>query len=225
MLSGSKGVTPRSLNFLQKRGKVKFLFDMDGTLTARETLPMIAAHFGVQAPVADATIAAVTGREPFDQSLRQRVAALGHLPVDEVSRLVTTVPLHRLIVDFVNSHRDQCAIVTSNLDCWCDALMRKMGCEAFCSRAQITGNHVIGITELLHKEDVVDAYKADSREMVVFVGDGHNDLAAMCHADVAVAVGFLPGTPAASLAAVADHIFTTEKELCVALEVMAAGDL
>ena len=163
MLSGSKGVTPRSLNFLQKRGKVKFLFDMDGTLTARETLPMIAAHFGVQAPVADATIAAVTGREPFDQSLRQRVAALGHLPVDEVSRLVTTVPLHRLIVDFVNSHRDQCAIVTSNLDCWCDALMRKMGCEAFCSRAQITGNHVIGITELLHKEDVVDAYKADSR--------------------------------------------------------------
>ncbi len=204
---------------------MKFLFDMDGTLTARETLPMIAAHFGVQAPVADATIAAVTGEEPFDRSLRQRVAALGHLPVDEVSRMVATVPLHGLIVDFINSHRGQCAIVTSNLDCWCDALMRKIGCKAFCSRAQVAGNRVVGITELLQKEDVVDAYKAATRETVVFVGDGHNDLAAMCHADVAVAVGFLPGTPAASLAAVAHYIFTSEKELCAALEEMAAGNL
>lgn len=200
---------------------VKFLFDMDGTLTTRETLPMIAAHFGVQARVADATAAAVSGKLPFDWSLRQRVAVLGHLPVDQVNRLVATVPLHAPIVDFINNHLSQCAIVTSNLDCWCEGLIRKIGCVTHCSRAQVDGNQVIGVNAVLQKEDVVDAYKMEG-ETVVFIGDGHNDLAAMRHADVAVAVGFLPGTPAASLATVAHYTFTSEKALCNALEAMAA---
>ena len=199
---------------------VKFLFDMDGTITTRETLPMIAAHFGVRARVADATAAAVAGSLPFDQSLRQRVAALGHLPVNQVNRLVATVPLHALIVDFINNHRAQCAIVTSNLDCWCEGLIRKIGCEAHCSRARVEDNQVIAIETILHKQDVVDACKA-AGETVVFIGDGHNDLAAMRHAHVAVAVGFLPGTPAASIASVAHHTFTTEQELCNALKAMA----
>ena len=109
---------------------------------------MIAAHFGVQAHVADATIAAVAGDEPFDQSLRQRVAALGHLPVDEVSHLVATVPLHELIVDFINSHRSQCAIVTSNLDCWCGELVATMGCKSYCSRACVVDNRVVGVESI-----------------------------------------------------------------------------
>ena len=201
---------------------VRFLFDLDGTVTARETLPMIAAHFGVQAHVADATIAAVAGDEPFDQSLRQRVAALGHLPVDEVSHLVATVPLHELIVDFINSHRSQCAIVTSNLDCWCGELVATMGCKSYCSRACVVDNRVVGVESILRKQDIVDAYQAAGHRVVV-VGDGHNDLEAMRCADVAIAVGFVPGTPAPSLASVAHAVFHNEQALCHHLELLASG--
>lgn len=34
---------------------MKFLFDLDGTVTSKETLPIIAEHFGVQDQIAELT--------------------------------------------------------------------------------------------------------------------------------------------------------------------------
>ena len=194
-----------------------FLFDMDGTVTAAETLPLIAEHYGLLDEVGELTRLAVMGQMPYNESLEQRVALLGRLPVDEVSRLVAHVPLHRQVADFIARHDDHCAIVTSNLDCWCEGLMRRLGCKAHCSIGRVAGNRVTGVASIMRKEDVVDAYRSAGRR-VVFVGDGHNDLEAMRHADVAIAVGLLPGTPAASLSAVVHHIFHDESALCRHLE-------
>jgi cation transport ATPase len=53
------------------------------------------------------------------------------------------------------------------------------------------------------------------------LGDGHNDREAMSCADVAIAVGLLPSTPAASLIGVAHHVFHDEDTLCRFLEALA----
>ncbi len=202
--------------------RVRFLFDMDGTVTAAETLPLVAAHYGIMGDVEALTGMAVAGDIPYEESLRRRVALLAGLPVDEVSRVVASAPLHEHIARFIIKHHDQCAIVSSNLDCWCHALVGALGCPAYFSRARVDGNRVGGVEWILRKQDVVDAYKAQG-ETVVFVGDGHNDLEAMSHAHVAIAVGLLPGAPAASLVAAAHHVFTNEKALCRMLESMCAA--
>ena len=196
---------------------VQFLFDMDGTVTARETLPMIAAHYGLLDEVEELTRKAVSGEVPFDECFVHRVEKLGHLPVDEVRWLVEGTPLHTRVADFIAHHKGQCAIVTSNLDCWCGGLLEHLGCRAHCSTARVRDNYVAGVEDVLRKAAVVGSYKA-SGHRVVYIGDGYNDLEAMRCADVAIAVGFLPGTPAAGLAAVTDHVFDDELALCHCLE-------
>ena len=44
---------------------MKFLFDLDGTVTSKETLPIIAEHFGVQDQIAELTHHTVQGNVPF----------------------------------------------------------------------------------------------------------------------------------------------------------------
>jgi len=193
---------------------------MDGTVTAVETLPMIATHFGLLDEVEELTQQAVMGDVPFAHSFTRRVALLGHLPVDEVNRLVAQVPLHRLVAGFVMRHSDQCVIVSSNLDCWCSGLLQRLGCKGHFSKACVDDNRVVGIDEVLSKRAVVDEYRAAGHQ-VVFVGDGHNDLEAMSHADVAIAVGLTPGTPAPSLTRVAHHIYRDEAALCRRLEALS----
>ena len=41
---------------------MKFLFDLDGTVTSKETLPIIAEHFGVQDQIAELTHHTVQGK-------------------------------------------------------------------------------------------------------------------------------------------------------------------
>lgn len=56
---------------------MKFLFDLDGTVTSKETLPIIAEHFGVQDQIAELTHHIVQGNVPFVESFIRRVNILG----------------------------------------------------------------------------------------------------------------------------------------------------
>lgn len=51
---------------------MKFLFDLDGTVTSKETLPIIAEHFGVQDQIAELTHHTVQGNVPFVESFIRR---------------------------------------------------------------------------------------------------------------------------------------------------------
>ena len=72
---------------------MKILFDLDGTITAKETLPLIAKHFGVEEQISELTKQTIQGNVPFIESFIRRVHILGHLPVSEVSKLLESVPL------------------------------------------------------------------------------------------------------------------------------------
>lgn len=67
---------------------IKFVFDLDGTVTAEETLPLMARHFHVEEEIEELTREPVQGNIPFVESFIRRVFILGKLPGDEVADLL-----------------------------------------------------------------------------------------------------------------------------------------
>ena len=48
--------------------KIKFIFDLDGTLTKYETIPIIAEHFNIEKDLKKLTELTVSGNIPFMES-------------------------------------------------------------------------------------------------------------------------------------------------------------
>lgn len=191
---------------------MKFLFDLDGTVTSQETLPVIANHFNCQEEIAELTKRTVAGNVPFIESFIRRVNILGKYSVKETSDLLAQVPLYPELKQFIDAHRADCIIVTGNLTCWCEGLFKKIGCQCYGSSAELDGDHVVKLKSILRKEEIVDRYKALG-ETVVFIGDGNNDLEAMRHANISIATG-LTHNPAQSLLAICDYVVFNEHALC-----------
>lgn len=191
---------------------MKFLFDLDGTVTSVETLPIIANHFECKDEIAELTKRTVQGNIPFVESFIRRVNILGKYSVSETSTLLAQVPLYPEVKKFIDSHREDCIIVTGNLTCWCNDLFKKIGCLCYGSEAECEDDKVIKLKSILRKEQIVDQYKALG-ETVVFIGDGNNDLEAMRHANISISVG-LTHNPAQSLMAITDYVIFNEHALC-----------
>ncbi len=189
-----------------------FLFDMDGTVTRLETLPLIAEHFGVCDVMGDLTEKTVQGKVPFIESFIRRVYVLGDIPVNEVADLLKDVPLYEGLMKFIIKNKEQCAIVTGNLSCWTYKLSERIGCRIYCSEAEVKDGKIEKLTHILKKEDVVRKYQQEGNR-VVFVGDGNNDVEAMRIADVAIASG-LTHSPASGCISAADYLVVSEVALC-----------
>ena len=191
---------------------IKFIFDLDGTITSQETLPLIARHFGIEEEIEELTRETINGNIPFAESFSKRVRILGALPVAEVSGLLSTVPIYPAVMEFIQSNSDNCIIATGNLLCWVDKLVQRIGCDCYSSDAIIENGKVAKLTKIVQKEHVVEKYQKMGAK-VVFVGDGDNDAEAMRIADVSIASG-LTHYPAGSVLAVSDHLVFTEEALC-----------
>lgn len=190
---------------------MKFLFDLDGTVTSEETLPIIANHFNCVEQISELTARTVQGNVPFIESFIRRVNILGHYSVSEISQLLSKVSLYPSIAKFIKEHKENCVIVTGNLTCWCEGLFKMIGCQCYGSEAQCEGDKVVKLKTILRKEQIVDRYRALG-ETVVFVGDGNNDLEAMRHANISIATG-LTHNPAQSLMSICDYVIFNENAL------------
>lgn len=198
------------MNELKKN--VIFIFDLDGTVTSEETLPLIAKHFKVEQEIEKLTQETVQGNIPFVESFIRRVFILGKLPVDEVADLLATTKLYPKLFDFIMTHKDNCAIATGNLRCWIHKLTGKFGCKSYCSDAIVEDNHVVKLTQIIRKEEVVEQYQKEGYT-VVFIGDGNNDLEAMRVADIAIAVG-MTHNPSKSILPITNYLIYSEEALC-----------
>lgn len=190
---------------------MKFLFDLDGTVTSAETLPIIAQHFDCVEQISELTARTIQGNVPFVESFIRRVNILGGYSVSEVSELLSKVPLYPQIARFISEHKEDCIIVTGNLTCWCDGLFKTIGCQCYGSEAECENDHVVKLKTILRKEQIVDQYRALG-ETVVFIGDGNNDLEAMRHANISIATG-LTHNPAQSLMSICDYVIFDENAL------------
>ncbi len=191
---------------------VKFIFDLDGTITKFETLPIIAKYFSIHEEIEKLTEKTVQGNIPFIESFIYRVMLLGKYPIDEIAQLLAQVALHEKLYAFIQDHAKDCVIATGNLFCWIEKLLTKFPCEAYFSEAEIENNQVKKIHSILRKENLVEKYKREGYH-VVFIGDGNNDMEAMRKADVSIATG-LVHYPASSVLSVADYAVFSEEALC-----------
>jgi len=191
---------------------MKFIFDLDGTITAQETLPLIASHFKVEEEISELTKETIQGNIPFIESFISRVHILRKLPVSEITDLLLNVKLHLKVFEFIQNNKKDCIVVTQNLDCWIEKLVNKIGCKCYYSEAKIENNKIISISKILNKESVVKKYQ-DLGEKVIFIGDGNNDMEAMRLSDVAIATG-LTHNPANSILRFSHYLIFNEKALC-----------
>ena len=192
----------------------KFIFDLDGTVTSQETLPLIASHFGVQEEIENLTRLTIRGNVPFVESFIKRVHILGKLPVSEINDLLEKVPLYEKLHSFILANPEKCVIATGNLSCWVNKLLHKISSNiiSFCSEANIINNQVSRLNSILKKENVVTRYKSEGCE-VIYIGDGNNDLEAMRLADISIANG-ITHDPANSILGTSDYVIYTEEALC-----------
>ena len=127
----------------------RFIFDLDGTVSAEETLPIIAAHFHIEEEISKLTQETIAGNIPFMDSFIKRVHILSQLPVSEISELLRNVSLFPAVLDFIKTHKENCIIATGNLDCWVGKLLNYIGIESYTSSAIVEDDQVHKIVKIL----------------------------------------------------------------------------
>lgn len=192
--------------------KYMTMFDLDGTVTACETLPLIAADLGEEARISALTVKTVRGDVPFVEGFITRVNILKEYSVERIANVVHSAPLHASVVDYLHQYRENCLIVTGNLDCWVEKLMRDIACPYVASETLCANDRVQKILRIVDKADVVREYQ-DKGFRVAFVGEGNNDAEAIRVADVGVAFGKVHW-PSSSAMQFASHAIFDEDELC-----------
>lgn len=171
------------------KANTAYCFDLDGTVTRLEVLPVIAAELGIAEEIGFLTQMTIRGQIPFEMSFRLRCRLLADIEVDTVARIVEQVPLDENIAGFIREHREQCHVVTGNLNVWVERLVGRLGCGMFSSTAEKRANGKLGaLTHVLRKSTAIRELRS-RYDRVVCVGEGSNDLPMFEEADIGIAYG------------------------------------
>ena len=196
-----------------------YCFDLDGTVTQREVLPIIAAEIGLAEEIGFLTQMTIRGQIPFEMSFRLRCLLLADIEVDAVAQIVETVPFDEEIADFIRDHREQCYVVTGNLDVWVSRLVRRLGCRFYSSTAETRANGKLGpLTGILRKSTAIRDLRSQYGR-VVCVGEGFNDLPMFEEADIGVAYGGVH-PPAREVIENSDYVIGKGDTLCKLLHTL-----
>ena len=189
-----------------------FCFDLDGTVTRDEILPVLSREVGLFEEIAALTEATIKGVIPFRKSFLLRCRLLSDIPLSRVQAIVQEIALHDEIAAFIRRNRDKCFIVTGNLDVWVAGLVASLGCRCFSSKATVEGDRLASVGHVLHKGDALREVKSEFGK-VVAIGDGMGDVPMFEEANVRIAFG---GThqPIQTLIEFSDFVTYSEKTLC-----------
>lgn len=192
--------------------EVVYCFDLDGTVTSAELLPLIARDTDLEDEIAALTYATISGSIPFETSFRLRCRMLADVPISRVQQIARGVPLDDDIVRFIQQRPRNCAIATGNLDVWVQPILDDLGCRVFTSTAVVVDDELVDVDTTLFKGDAVEALREDF-PLVVAIGDGMNDVPMLEAADISVAFGGVH-RPADAAREVADYVTTNGSGLC-----------
>lgn len=190
----------------------KFAFDLDGTVTKQELLPLIAGELGLLSEMRLLTRLTLDGTLNFEESFRLRCAILQSIPISRVQEIVAEVELNEEIAEFIASRTGDCFIVTGNLDLWIQPILGRLKCNAFTSTATMAGDRLLRVNEVLHKSKPVHKIKTNA-SLVVAIGDGANDVPMFEAADIGIAYGGVH-SPAPALLEISDYLIYDGNSLC-----------
>ncbi len=201
------------------KNNTAFCFDLDGTVTRLEVLPVIAAELGLAEEIGFLTQMTIRGQIPFEMSFRLRCRLLADIEVDTVAHIVEDVPLDEEIADFIRARREHCYVVTGNLNVWVRRLVGRLGCGVYSSTADARPNGKLGaLTSILRKGTAIRDLRSQY-DRVVCVGEGFNDLPMFEEADIGVAYGGVH-PPAREVIENADYVVGQGATLCKLLNTL-----
>lgn len=189
-----------------------YLFDLDSTITKAEILPTIAEGIGLYDRMRELTEKTMAGQIEFQESFSERVRLLSNMDVNEVAAKIAEMPLNENVVRFIQENRENCYVVTSNLDVWICELMKRIGIaegHCYCSKAKIDGNFIVGIANIFNKEQVLDDFSGVN---VIAIGDGSNDRGMLEASNIGIAFGGVRNI-APTLLEVADYVVPSDIKL------------
>lgn len=198
--------------------KTAFCFDLDGTITTEEILPLLAREVGLYEEISALTDATINGIIPFQKSFMLRCRLLREIPISRVRQIISTVGLHDKIVRFIQNRPDDCFIITGNLDVWVEDLAHTIGGNLFSSTASEENDTLQTIETVINKGDIVVNLK-DRYDRIVAVGDGMGDVGMFEKADVRIAYGGVHN-PIQTLVELSDYVIFNETALCRTLDTL-----
>lgn len=200
--------------------KTAYCFDLDGTLTRQELLPLIATSVGLDDEISVLTEATIAGLIPFEKSFKLRVRLLKDANLNWIhDALETRVEFQPAILKFIQSRPEQCFVVTGNLDIWVKPLLNKLGIQSFTSIADIDRNgRLCGISHILNKSDAVRTLR-NRFDSIVAVGEGMNDVPMFEEADWRIAFG-ATHEPNKTLCKLSDFVVYDGSALCRLLNML-----
>lgn len=188
-----------------------FLFDLDGTVTQDELLPLIAEAAGLQEEMRILTDLTLSGAIDFRQSFKLRVALLSTVPLTAVHAALDRVRVDHHIGNFLRSRPEDAYVVTGNLDLWIRPLLDRLGVQAYTSTGSHDG-HRITLHSILNKADAARELRPRYRRLVA-VGDSFNDIPMFENADLGIAYA---GThaPVPALVRISRFVVKDSASLC-----------
>ncbi|MBR6013004.1 MAG: HAD-IB family phosphatase [Selenomonadaceae bacterium] len=192
--------------------KNKFIFDLDGTITKIETLPLLAKELNLFEEIKILTDLTLCGKISFEQSFKLRYFILKNIPPKKILEIMETVEFDEEISNFIRENKKFCSIVTGNLDFWIEPMTKKLGCEVFSSQSSLDENKIPFLTKILNKAETVREIKKTS-DKIISVGDGFNDIQMFNESDISIAYGGVHELSDKVLNA-ADYFFDDGKNLC-----------
>lgn len=194
----------------------KFAFDLDGTVTKIEILPLLAKELGLEEEIKILTDLTLRGEISFEKSFRLRYFILKNIPLKKIHEIVGGVELDEEILNFIRENKNNSVIVTGNLDCWIEPLAKKIGCKIFSSTSEPDKKDFPVLKKILNKGEAIRELKKTS-EKIIAVGDSFNDISMFEAADISIAFGGVHRPIDAAISA-ADYIIFDGATLCKLLK-------
>jgi phosphoserine phosphatase len=184
-------------------------FDMDSTLITIECIDELADFAGKKTEVAAVTAAAMRGEIDFPESLRRRLALLTGLDARVLARVygerLLFSPGARELLEAAQTAGLRTAILSGGFTYFTERLRIELGFDFATSNeleiagGKLTGRVIGDIIDAQAKARHLVRLKEEldlSREQVIVVGDGANDLPMMAEAGLSVAYHAKPSTRA-----------------------------
>lgn len=196
----------------------KIAFDLDGTVTKVETLPLLAGELGLADEMKILTDLTLEGKIPFKKSFRMRYLILRNIPLKKIQEVMAGVELDEEIAEFIRQHKEECVIVTGNLDSWIAPIIEKLGCQSFSSTGAMDEKNLPILKNILDKGTAIRELKKKN-DKVIAVGESFNDVPMFEEANISVAYGGVH-KPVSAAVSVADYVVFDGGALCRLLKML-----
>ena len=189
-----------------------YCFDLDGTITSQELLPLMAAELDLYEEISALTQAIINGLIPFEQSFKLRCKLLSDVPTKKVQEVADKVKLNESIVQFVRENKDNSYVITGNIYEWIQPIVNKLGCKIFCSEGKFKDGKLSGLEKIIDKGEVIKGLRENGKS-IISIGDGMGDVLMFQESDLSIAYGGVH-EPIETLMKVSNYLVYNEDSLC-----------